>query len=94
MVCVWAPNLHEEMDSRMTTVTRRNPADKAKIDPIERACQVVCVWGSVHNINLGSTLHLSMSEASSVSGRGFEGLGLRLSIPNQENLETSVHKIF
>lgn len=75
MVCVWAPNLHEEMDSRMTTVARRNPADKARIDAIEKACQVVCVWGSDHNINLGSTLHLSMSEASSVSGRGFEGLG-------------------
>lgn len=43
MVCVWAPNLHEEMDGRMTTVARRNPADKAKIDAIERACQVVCV---------------------------------------------------
>ena len=47
MVCVWAPNLHEEMDSRMTTVARRNPADKAKIDAIEKACQVVCVWGLV-----------------------------------------------
>ncbi|OLN14393.1 hypothetical protein BUE64_13480 [Corynebacterium diphtheriae subsp. lausannense] len=33
------------------------------------------VWGSGHNINLGSTLHLSMSEASSASGRGFEDLG-------------------
>ena len=58
----------------MTTVARRDPADKAKIDAIERACQVVCV-GSGHNINLGSMLHLSMSEASSASGRGFEGLG-------------------
>ena len=75
MVGVWAPNLHDEMDSRMTTVARRNPADKAKIDAIERACQVVCVWGSDHNINLGSTLHLLMSEASSASGRGFESLG-------------------
>ena len=35
MVGVWAPNLHDEMDSRMTTVARRNPADKAKIDAIE-----------------------------------------------------------
>ena len=36
MVGVWAPNLHDEMDSRMTTVARRNPADKAKIDAIEK----------------------------------------------------------
>ena len=34
MVCVWVPNPYEEM-AGMTTVARRDPADKAKIDAIE-----------------------------------------------------------